>query len=139
MGWRGTDISHPSRRRLCARKKLYDRRDRTAHRFRGGQPWWPVFLFEEQGYRLLLANTENRMDKELEYLEAFRTGNGRRTGGNDPVAGASKGAAGVQRAGCPCWGSRWTGDLGQYDEAWRGLCGHWLMHRAAGKSPAMVA
>ncbi len=32
-------------------------------------------IFEEQGYRLLLANTENRMDKELEYLEVFRTGN----------------------------------------------------------------
>lgn len=32
-------------------------------------------IFEEQGYRLLLANTENRIDKELEYLEVFRTGN----------------------------------------------------------------
>ena len=32
-------------------------------------------ICEEQGYRLLLANTENRMDKELEYLEVFRTGN----------------------------------------------------------------
>ena len=68
-------------------------------------------IFEEQGYRLLLANTENRMDKELEYLEVFRTGNGLTSGGNDPVAGASKGGAGVQRAGCPAGAADGRGDL----------------------------
>lgn len=32
-------------------------------------------VLEEQGYRLLLANTDNRVEKELEYLEVFRSGN----------------------------------------------------------------
>ena len=32
-------------------------------------------VLEEQGYRLLLATTDNRVEKELEYLEVFRTGN----------------------------------------------------------------
>ena len=32
-------------------------------------------VFEQKGYRLLLANTENKADKELEYLEVFRAGN----------------------------------------------------------------
>lgn len=32
-------------------------------------------VLEEQGYRLLLANTDNRIEKELEYLEVFRSGN----------------------------------------------------------------
>ena len=30
---------------------------------------------EAQAYRLLLANTDNRIEKELEYLEVFRGGN----------------------------------------------------------------
>lgn len=32
-------------------------------------------VLEARGYRLLLANTDNRIEKELEYLEVFRTGN----------------------------------------------------------------
>lgn len=32
-------------------------------------------VLEEHGYRLLLANTDNRIEKELEYLEVFRSGN----------------------------------------------------------------
>lgn len=32
-------------------------------------------VLEERGFRLLLANTDNRAEKELEYLEVFRTGN----------------------------------------------------------------
>ena len=31
-------------------------------------------VLEAQGYRLLLANTDNRVEKELEYLEVFRGG-----------------------------------------------------------------
>ena len=32
-------------------------------------------VLEAQGYRLLLANTDNNIQKELEYLEVFRSGN----------------------------------------------------------------
>ena len=32
-------------------------------------------ILEQHGFRLLLANTENRVEKELEYLEVFRNGN----------------------------------------------------------------
>ena len=32
-------------------------------------------VLEQNGYRLLLANTDNRAEKELEYLEVFRSGN----------------------------------------------------------------
>ncbi len=32
-------------------------------------------VLEEHGYRLLLANTDNRIEKELEYLEVLRSGN----------------------------------------------------------------
>lgn len=32
-------------------------------------------VLEEHGYHLLLANTANKAEKELEYLEVFRTGN----------------------------------------------------------------
>ena len=32
-------------------------------------------VFDEKGYRLLLASTDNHADKELEYLEVFRAGN----------------------------------------------------------------
>nr|WP_297173880.1 LacI family DNA-binding transcriptional regulator [uncultured Agathobaculum sp.] len=32
-------------------------------------------VLEQQGYRLLLANTDNNVEKELEYLEVFRSGN----------------------------------------------------------------
>ena len=32
-------------------------------------------VLEAQAYRLLLANTDNRIEKELEYLEVFRSGN----------------------------------------------------------------
>lgn len=32
-------------------------------------------VLEENGFRLLLANTDNRAEKELEYLEVFRNGN----------------------------------------------------------------
>ena len=41
----------------------------------GVQPVSYTHLLEEQGYRLLLANTDNRVEKELEYLEVFRSGN----------------------------------------------------------------